>query len=50
VIKSRRKRWARHAACMRRMRNVHKILVVNPEGKHRLEDLGVDGRKGLILK
>jgi hypothetical protein len=25
--------WARHAACMRKMRNSYKILVGNPECK-----------------
>jgi hypothetical protein len=29
---------------MREMVNALKILVVNPEGKRPLEDLGVDGR------
>jgi hypothetical protein len=31
VIKSRRMRWAGHAAHMREMRNAHKILVGKPE-------------------
>jgi len=33
VIKSRRVRWAGHAACMREVRNVYKILVGKPERK-----------------
>jgi len=32
VIKSRRMRWAGHAAC-REMRNINKILVLKLEGK-----------------
>jgi hypothetical protein len=33
MIKSRRMRWVRHAACMTVMRNAYKILVGKPEGK-----------------
>jgi len=33
VIKSRRMKWAHHVACMRKMRNVYKILIRKPEGK-----------------
>jgi hypothetical protein len=32
IIKSRKTRWARHVAGMRK-RNVHKVLVGKPEGK-----------------
>jgi hypothetical protein len=31
-------------------RNGYRILVGKPEGKNHSEDLGVDGRIGLILK
>jgi hypothetical protein len=44
-MKSRRMGWARYVACMGEMRNAHKILVRQPEGKrpygrprHRWED------------
>ena len=33
VIKSRRMRWAGHVTRMEEGRGVHKVLVVNPEGK-----------------
>jgi hypothetical protein len=43
VIKSRRMRWAGHAARMGERRNTYKILVGNPEGRRPLEDQDVDG-------
>jgi len=33
VIKSRRRRWAEHVACVGEMRNEYTILVGKPEGK-----------------
>jgi len=36
VIKSRIKRWAAHAACMRERRSVYKVFVGKPEGKRPL--------------
>jgi hypothetical protein len=45
-IKSRRMRWAKHVACMGEGRNVYRVLVGRPEGKHHLEDQGVNGRMG----
>ena len=36
VIKSRRMKWAGHVARMEEGRGVHKVLVVNPEGKRPL--------------
>jgi hypothetical protein len=36
VIKSRRMRWAGHAARMREWRNAYRILVGKPEGKRPL--------------
>ena len=36
VIKSRRMRWAGHVARMEEGRDVHKVLVGNPEGKRPL--------------
>jgi hypothetical protein len=33
VVKSRRMRWAEHAARMGEGRGVHRVLVVKPEGK-----------------
>jgi hypothetical protein len=38
----------RHVECMRNRRGAYSVLVVIPEGKRHLEDLGVDGR--IILK
>jgi hypothetical protein len=43
VKKSRRMRWARHAACMGEMKNIYKILVGNLKGRNLSEYLGVDG-------
>ena len=43
VIKSRRMRWAEHVARMGEERGVYWVLVVKPEGKRPLGDLGVDG-------
>jgi hypothetical protein len=37
MIKSRRKRWAEHAARMWERRNAYSILVGKPEGKRPLE-------------
>jgi hypothetical protein len=45
-IKSRRMRWAGHAARMGEGRNVYRVLVGKPEGKSHLKDQGVDGRMG----
>jgi hypothetical protein len=36
MIKSRRMRWAGHAARVKKMRNAYKILVGNPEEKRPL--------------
>ena len=36
VIKSRRKRWAGHVACMEEMRGVYRILVRKCEGRRPL--------------
>jgi hypothetical protein len=36
VVKSRRKRWARHVARMGEERGVHRVLVGKPEGKRPL--------------
>jgi len=44
VIKSRRMKWAGHAACAGDMRNAYKILVGNLKGRDHLEYLGVDGK------
>jgi hypothetical protein len=35
-IKSRRKRWAEHVACMGQDRKVYRVLVGNPKGKRPL--------------
>jgi hypothetical protein len=43
-IKSRRIRWAGHAARMGEGRGVYRVLVGRPEGKRHWEDLGVGGR------
>jgi hypothetical protein len=45
-IKSRRMRWAGHAARMREERKVYKVLVGKPEGRDLSEDQGEDGRMG----
>jgi hypothetical protein len=37
VIKSRRMRWAGHAADLAEMRGVYRVLVGKPEGKRQLE-------------
>jgi hypothetical protein len=31
MVKSRKMRWVGHVACIRKMRNAHKILVGKPE-------------------
>jgi hypothetical protein len=49
MIIQRMMRWARHVAHMGKMKNMYKVLVVRPEGRDHLEDLGVDG-KIIILK
>jgi hypothetical protein len=43
MIKSRRRRWARHVARMGEKRNACRILVGKPEGKNHWEDQDVDG-------
>jgi hypothetical protein len=48
VIKSRRLRWAGHITRVGKRRSAYKVLVGKREGRNRLEDQGVDGRK--ILK
>ena len=48
VIKSRKMRWAGHAARMGENRGVYRVLVRKPEVKNYLEDPGVDGT--IILK
>jgi hypothetical protein len=48
MIKSRRMRWAGHAARMGERRNAYRILVGKPEGKSYYEDLDVGVR--MILK
>jgi hypothetical protein len=40
----RRMRWARHVAPLGEIKNAYKILIVYPEGKNHLGDLGIDGR------
>jgi len=40
--------WARLVARMGERRGVYRVLVGKPEGKNRLEDLGVDGM--IVLK
>jgi hypothetical protein len=41
-------RWAGRVARFEKMTNIYVMFVENPEGKNRLGDLGVNGRK--ILK
>jgi hypothetical protein len=48
VIKSRRMTLAGHVAHVMEKRNTYRVLVGRPEGRHRLEDLGIDGR--MVLK
>jgi hypothetical protein len=52
MIKSRRMRWAGHAARMRERRGVYRVLVEKPERRVLLENPSVDGRTVLrrILK
>jgi hypothetical protein len=45
-MKSRRKRWAGHVACMREERKLYKVLVGKPEERDLLEDQGIHGRMG----
>jgi hypothetical protein len=40
MIKSRRIRWAGHAAHMGEKRNANRVLVEKPEGKRHQKDLG----------
>jgi hypothetical protein len=42
TIKSRRIRWARHAAHLRDLRSTYELLSENVKGEASLEDLGVD--------
>jgi hypothetical protein len=37
AIRSRRMRWARHVACMGKMKNAYNIFVGKPEGKETTE-------------
>jgi hypothetical protein len=46
--KSRTKRWAGYVACTGDRRSEYKVLVVRPEGRDYLVDIGVNGR--IILK
>jgi hypothetical protein len=48
AIKSRRLRWAGHAACAGEKRNASRVLVWKYEENRPFEKLGVDGR--MILK
>jgi hypothetical protein len=48
VIKSRRMRWARHAARKGQTRNTQKILIGKPPGMRSLGNLNVNGR--IILR
>jgi len=41
-------RWVVHVALIGYNRNMHRNLVVNPEGKNSLEKISLDGR--IILK
>jgi hypothetical protein len=43
TIKSRRMRWAGHAARMGERKHAYRILVGKPEGERPLEDQDVDG-------
>jgi hypothetical protein len=47
INKSGRKRWIRHVAHMRHIRNAYKILV-SLKGKDQLGDIDIDGR--IMLK
>jgi hypothetical protein len=40
MIKSRRLKWAGHVTCVRKKRNVHRVLVGKPEGKRPLGRTG----------
>jgi hypothetical protein len=44
VIKSRRRRWARHVACTGEGRGVYRVLAGRTEVRDHWEDLGVVGR------
>jgi hypothetical protein len=43
VIKSRRRRWVGHIAQMGEGRGVYRVLLGKHEGKHHLEDPGLEG-------
>jgi hypothetical protein len=44
VIISRRLHWMGHVVCMGELRNPHRILAENVNGRDNMEDLHVDGR------
>ena len=48
AIKSKRKRWAGHVACMGDSRDVYRVLVGKPDGKRPLGKPKIDGR--IILR
>lgn len=48
VTRSRRMRLSGHVVCMRGIRNAYRFLVVRPEDKWPLGDLGVDRRMIVI--
>jgi len=48
LIKSRRMRWAGHVARMGEREGLYRVMVVEPEGKNLLKDIGVNGR--IVLK
>jgi hypothetical protein len=41
-------RWVGHVAPMAKKRNIHNVLIVKPEERDHLEDVGVD--RSIILK
>ena len=49
IIKSRRLRWAVHAARMEEGRSTFKILTGKPTGKRPLEGLGINARQILEI-
>ena len=48
MIKWKRMRWVGQVARTREKRNIYRVLMGKPEGKNKVEDLGVDGN--IILK
>lgn len=44
MVKSRKMMCDWHVIRTKEIRNYHKTLSANPDGKNRLEDLGEDGR------